>query len=244
MLVHGLFGFDRIQVGTFTVANYFPGIVEHLQLAGNRVFVPCLSPTAGVEERARQLKDFLRRTCPYERVHIVAHSMGGLDARYMISRMGMAGNVATLTTLGTPHRGTAFADWGVSKVEWLVRPTLNLLNMPHDAFYDLTAVRCRQFNAATPDAPGVRYFSVAARYDGRCGRPEWILPHSIVHAAEGPNDGVVSLASARYGEDFEIWPGDHMTLVNWTHPGGSEAETLDRWRRMLERLEPRAITGE
>src|SRR5262245_15550641 len=87
ILVHGLFGFDKIRVGPFTVANYFPGIVESLQIAGNRVFVPSLSPTAGVAERAQQLKDFLRKACPYDRVHLIAHSMGGLDARYMISRL-------------------------------------------------------------------------------------------------------------------------------------------------------------
>jgi len=40
--------------------------------------------------------------------------MGGLDSRHAISlRLGLAERVLTLTTLGTPHRGTAFADWGV-----------------------------------------------------------------------------------------------------------------------------------
>ena len=35
VLVHGLFGFDKITVGSFTVANYFPGILEGLQAAVN-----------------------------------------------------------------------------------------------------------------------------------------------------------------------------------------------------------------
>ena len=39
--------------------------------------------------------------------------MAGLDARYMISKLGMADKVATLVTIGTPHRGSYFADWGV-----------------------------------------------------------------------------------------------------------------------------------
>ncbi len=241
VLVHGLFGFDKIQVGAFTVANYFPGIVEALQEAGNRVFVPSLSPTAGVEERAKQLRDFLRKACPYDKVHLIAHSMGGLDARYMISRLGMAPHVASLTTLGTPHRGSAFADWAVSKVEWLVKPTLTFLSMPHQAFYDLTSARCREFNELTPNAPGVRYFSVAAEHDG--GRPEWLLSHSVVKNAEGANDGVVSLASAQHGEACDIWPGDHFSLVNWNAPRAQPSETLERWKRLIERLCAHELTG-
>ena len=50
--------------------------------------------------------------------------MGGLDARYLISRLGMADRVLSLTTLGTPHRGTSFADWGVSRLQRYLRPLL------------------------------------------------------------------------------------------------------------------------
>jgi triacylglycerol lipase len=236
VLVHGLFGFDKIQLGPMTIANYFPGIVEALQGAGNRVFVPALSPTAGVEERARQLKDFIRRACPYEKLHLIAHSMGGLDARYMISHLDMAPHVATLTTLGTPHRGSSFADWALAKVEWLVKPALAVLKVPHQAFYDLTSARCRAFNDATPNAPGVRYFSVAAEHDASWVSPEWKLSYSIVQTLEGPNDGVVSLLSAHFGESFDVWPGDHFSLVNWNTPRSKPAETLERWMKLIERL--------
>ena len=42
-------------------------------------------------------------------MHLIAHSMGGLDARHMIVREGMAERVASLTTVGTPHNGTPVA---------------------------------------------------------------------------------------------------------------------------------------
>jgi triacylglycerol lipase len=67
VLVHGLFGYDRIRVGGMTVVSYFPGIPELLQTAGNRVWVPFLSPCAGVAQRAGQLKAYLdavARDCP------------------------------------------------------------------------------------------------------------------------------------------------------------------------------------
>ena len=66
-----------------------------------------------------------------------------------------------------------------------------------------------------PDAPGVRYLAVAGVCEAQLRGPEWWLPHSIVDRAEGPNDGVVSVASARWGEHTDVWKGDHLNLVNW-----------------------------
>jgi triacylglycerol lipase len=108
-LVHGLLGYGQLKVCGWTIASYFSNIPEFLSASGNRVLVAQLSPTGGVAERATQLKLFLDREAPREPVHLLAHSMGGLDARYMISRLDMAARVLTLTTLGTAHRGTAFA---------------------------------------------------------------------------------------------------------------------------------------
>src|SRR5262245_44792061 len=93
VLVPGLFGFDRLRLVGFTLVNYFPGIVECLQQSGNRVLVPWLSPTSGAAERAAQLRQFLDRESPSEPVHILAHSMGGLDSRYMISCLDGADRV-------------------------------------------------------------------------------------------------------------------------------------------------------
>src|SRR3954462_3821909 len=91
VLVHGLFGFDQVRLGDWVVADYFPGIADGLRAAGNRVLLARLSPTAGIAERAAQLRAFVDREPPGEPVHVFGHSMGGLDARYMISRLGMAG---------------------------------------------------------------------------------------------------------------------------------------------------------
>src|ERR1043166_840665 len=175
VLVHGLLGYGRVQVAGRTISSYFPGIDRALEEAGNRVLIPTLSPMGGTADRAQQLKDFLLRHSPKDPVHILAHSMGGLDSRYMISKLGMANHVLTLTTLGTPHKGTAFADWGINRLERLVKPVLEFLCLPHGAFYDLTRAKCATFNAEVLDAPGVRYFSVAGKHDGTFYNPEWLL---------------------------------------------------------------------
>src|SRR5262249_40436884 len=156
-----------------TLAEYFPGIVGLLERSGNRVLVPRLSPTDGIAARAKQLGDFLDRHSPGEPVHLIAHSMGGLDSRYLISRLGRADRGLSLTTVGTPPRGTSFASYGIKRLERCVRPLLRWLGMPYQAFYDLTPAACRAFNEAAPDAASVRYFSVAGRCSLRWATANW-----------------------------------------------------------------------
>lgn len=45
----------------------------------------------------------------YERIHVIGHSMGGLIARYYVTRLGGDQHVHTLVTLGTPHQGSYLA---------------------------------------------------------------------------------------------------------------------------------------
>jgi triacylglycerol lipase len=240
VLVHGLLGYGEVRVGALTVSEYFPGVSQQLRAAGNRVLVPTLSPTGGVADRAAELQAFLDREAPNEPVHLVAHSMGGLDARYMISRLGMSERVLSLTTLGTPHRGSTFADWGVSRLSRVVRPILHWLGLSTQAFLDLTTAKCRQFNEGVPDVPSVRYFSVAGRHDGNWLTPEWYLSYSLVHRLEGENDGVVSVASAQWGEHTELWDGDHFSLVNWPNPfarnRGWDRDPAQRYGPLVRRL--------
>jgi pimeloyl-ACP methyl ester carboxylesterase len=73
---------------------------------------------AGVNESARR-----------KRVIVIAHSMGGLVARYWLGPLGGAPLCAALFTLGTPHRGAPKAlDWLVNgagagrlRLPWVTR---------------------------------------------------------------------------------------------------------------------------
>ena len=215
VLVHGLCGFDHLYAFRRPVKDYFPGIREHLEAGGNRVYTARVSPTAGVACRARDLKRFIERDVPAGPVHVIGHSMGGLDARYMTARLGMENRVLSLTTVATPHRGSTFADWGWHRLSRILVPLMRLIGMPHEAFIDLRTDTCRRFNEDVPDVPGVRYFAVAGVCEKPWLGPEWFLPSGIVNRHEGPNDGVVSVASAGWGEHTEVWAGDHLNLVNW-----------------------------
>ena len=232
VLVHGLFGFAQLRLGPWVLADYFHGIPPALGAAGNRAFVARLSPTNGIAKRAAQLRDFIQAQSPDEPVHVIAHSMGGLDARHMISRLGMAGRVLSLTTLGTPHCGSPFADWALSQIGKLVAPVFGTLGLPHRAFDDLTVAHCKEFNERTADVPGVRYFSVAGRFQATWRNLSWHLSAPIVEKAEGASDGVVSIQSATWGESLDVWEGDHMNLINLP----SRPHTLAGYAAVLERV--------
>jgi len=243
VLVHGLLGFDRVKVGPLTLLRYFPGIEDALVAKGHRVGVPNLSKTRGVAHRAKELKRFILDRFPEERVHLIAHSMGGLDARYVISRLGMHDRVLSLTTIGTPHRGSAFADWGIRRLSRSVKPFLHFWGIPTDAFDDLTTEACARFNERTPDAPGVRYYSVAGACPQRLVPWQW-WPATVLSPEDGPNDGVVSVKSAAWGDGTEVWDGDHMNLVNRRNPRAPHwGHRSSDYLRLVERLVPAVVPG-
>lgn len=68
--------------------------------------------TSDVRTAARRLGRSVGALCDrtgYERVHVIAHSLGGLLARYYVQRLGGDTRVHTLVTLGAPHGGTRAA---------------------------------------------------------------------------------------------------------------------------------------
>ena len=112
VLAHGLFGFTRIGVGPVDAHAVFPGrFPRSSEAAGNRVLVTRVPPIAGVEHRAGRLGEQILQAFPDEPVHLIGHSMGGLDARRLLADPSWQRRVLSLTTIGTPHLGTALADF-------------------------------------------------------------------------------------------------------------------------------------
>lgn len=57
--------------------------------------------------------DRIRREHGVEQIDIVAHSMGGILARYYIQKYEGDGKVRTLVTLGSPHQGTLWSRYSI-----------------------------------------------------------------------------------------------------------------------------------
>ncbi len=224
VLAHGLAGFSRFAVRRLKVATYFRGIPEHLEAAGCRVIVTDVPPLGSLAKRAAVLRDAIREKAGDEPVHLIAHSMGGLDARHMISRLGMDEQVLTLIMLGTPNRGSPVADRVhdfATRSRFL--ELLAMTRIEHEALHDLRTETCLRWSEKTPDAPGVRYYSIAGVKPRRKMLYGLRFTHDAIAIAEGPNDGLVSRRSAAWGEVLPRWDCDHLNLVNWTGPHTIEA---------------------
>lgn len=217
VLVHGLFGFDRIGVPGARF-DYFRGIARHLQSLGCDAHAVRLPPSASVPDRARELVAAIEALPAgrYERIDLIAHSLGGLDARYALTHLGLARRVRSLVTVGTPHHGTPLADLALKgPLDW-ARRVVRALGVPLEALEWLGTDALAAFNAEVVDAPGVRYGCVVGGIRDDARVPLAIAPaHAYLRKVAGPNDGLVPVASQYWGETLAEIEADHFAQIGW-----------------------------
>lgn len=118
ILVHG------IVIKNFKHFRAFGKIEKELRQKGFIVYSSNIDGFGTIETNAQMLKeeilDILKKE-NVDKVNIIAHSKGGLDSKYMIENLGMEENVATLTTLCTPHRGSIVASLIMKWPRWLTK---------------------------------------------------------------------------------------------------------------------------
>lgn len=125
ILVHG------IAVKDTWFLKSFGKIDKRLIEAGNIVYKSKIDSFGTVEDNALALKEeilSLMKEHGYEKVNIIAHSKGGLDAKYMIKHLDMDEKVASLTTLCTPHKGSPVASMLLklpSFIKWMITFSIN-----------------------------------------------------------------------------------------------------------------------
>lgn len=227
VLLHGMAGFE--QIGPL---DYFYGVKSRLVADGYQVFVTEVDPFQRVEVRAAQLapqiQSILSRTGA-RRVHLIGHSQGGLDARYLVTHLGYGDRVATVTTISTPHRGSRVADIALGI---LPGPAVSTLAFLADLIggggqdlegqvYELTEEYATSvFEPTTPDDPRVLYYSVAGEtkaatldlwHDDVCDPLLWA--GYLLLSPTGANDGLVTVQSARHGVFLGTVPADHLDEV-------------------------------
>ena len=101
-------GFDEL----FGVYEYWFGIPDALRDGGATVFVTEVSQLNSTEARGEQLIDQIEQIVAITgkpKVNLIGHSHGGLDVRYVAAvRPDL---VASVTSVGSPHKGAALADF-------------------------------------------------------------------------------------------------------------------------------------
>jgi triacylglycerol lipase len=207
--------------------DYFEGLREHLGGGPHVPLFPKVAPLASSKARADALAVEINRGFPQGEIHIIAHSMGGLDSRHLIAadHPGLSERIVSLTTLSTPHRGSPVADLlagprpagQFGSTYDAIRQAIGMLGIDIGALGDLTANNAAQLPDVAVTHPHIRYRSyfAAGRQAGPATSLALLPTHEFVLARTGQaNDGLVALDSARYGELREpFWPCDHADMV-------------------------------
>lgn len=225
VLAHGLLGFDELHVaGRYLPGfHYWRGIIDAFRSHGIEVITASVPASASIEERASKLGQDIEQKARGKAVNIVAHSMGGLDARYLISQMQPSSTqIMSLTTISTPHQGTAFADYVFNQIGDVRLPKvyrmLEKLSLETGAFKQLTRRYMQDnFNPTVLNRHDVRYFS----YGAATTHGPWSafrVSNKLLSELEGPNDGLVSVSSSKWGEyKGTLIDVSHLDLINWTN---------------------------
>lgn len=260
VLAHGVCRFDRAWSDSPGIGSnndpkldqlhYFKGLRTELMTHGFTVYHSNVSWAASVETRAKQLKDNIIKILKIEKckkLNIIAHSMGGLDARHMLFKFRdsdyLQECVASLITISSPHNGSPFADWGTDKLPYVI-PVAQKLGLYLDGLKDLRTDQCRIFNTN----PDVIEFEKSCEkkivFQTFAGRQKFWgvfdplkLPFYIIEKKEGDNDGLVSIKSAKW--KYHYFKGilentDHLNQLGWWDP--SQIFDYETESQLLKRI--------
>jgi triacylglycerol lipase len=237
VLAHGLFGFDEIAVVGQRHA-YFRGVRERLETSLWQVNVARVARFGSIAERARDLATFIA-SIDAPRVNVVAHSMGGLDARWAISQLGMGKRIASLTTIGTPHRGTPLADLGDELLKRSgLGAALRAIGLPLAALQDLTTARLEALAAALPEDPAVAYGCVVGVARRQLATNPLLWPTRLyLSSCAGDNDGIVPASSQRWGDVVAEVEADHWAQIGWS----TQFDAVEFYAGLLRELRGRGF---
>lgn len=249
ILAHGIARFDIVrEVLGQTIRDIWPGfafptdelhyfrnIGSHLRRRGYVVYHTNVAFAGGLPQRAHDLSVEVSRILAEsgaEKGHLIGHSMGGLDGRFLLRHNlgNLTPRVRSLTTIGTPHLGTSFADWGLSPnnigQEAVVLLRL-LFNLDATGFLDLTTTSCAAFNAeAEPfEASNEVAYQVVGSAEAETAvfaplQPSCRLIQQFEghDSYQGANDGLVSLTSQLWTKQLRRDDGRRKQVPQYTFP--------------------------
>ncbi len=213
--VHGMGfrGFRRL--------GYWGRVPAMLQKEGIPAFFTQQDANGSIESNAKQLASALElvlNETGAEKVNIIAHSKGGLEARFLVSSLGYAGRIASVTTLSTPHGGSVTVDkllrfprplvrFGCKMADFWFRLLGDATPHTYQAILSFQTAQAAEFNNKNPDAPAVYYQSYAFVMKHWYSDCFMLLPHLLVHHWEGANDGFLPPSAVQWGNFRGVFSG-------------------------------------
>ena len=224
-MVHGMGARDRKRL------NYWGRVPKVLESKGARLFFGNQDSNGAVEENAVVLKASLEAALAEtgaEKVNIIAHSKGGLEARYLVSSLGMGDKVASLTTVSTPHNGSATMDFlmklpailmkfGCAVADLWFRILGDKKPYTYSCLKCFTTAEAKKFNERNPDVPGVYNQSYAFVMKHWHSDLAMIIPYLIVKIFDGKNDGLLAPDATRWANFRGVYSGAGRRGVSHCH---------------------------
>ena len=206
VLVHG------IAFKDFNVFRAFGKVQHLLEHAGNKVSTARTDSFGRIQTNAVQLKEHIERVLSEtgaKKVNIIAHSKGGLDARYMVYHLGMENKVASVTFLCTPHKGSQVATrlYGLPRfLRGFIAGSINFwYRLAGDKHPDALSV-CRQLSYSPDgvledfnDSDGIYMQSYSTRMDR--ASDDFVMGIPLMFSRnyeDGQTDGIVSVESSKF----------------------------------------------
>jgi triacylglycerol lipase len=224
VLSHGM----GTQAKVVHLIDYWWEIPNSLEDQGARVYITSVnamdtSAAKGLAWKQQVLQ--ILAISGASKVNVIGHSHGGIYTRYAITNLGMAGKVASLTTIASPHRGSVIADMIMkvipNSMEPLVGDILDLVmslimgdtngNSVGNGYELIRSNMINVFNPNTPNVSGVYYQSYAYKIKNILGGGMMGITWLAMKPYEGDNDGLVSITSAQWGNFRGVFAGNSLS---------------------------------
>lgn len=227
-----------------------------LRTHGVTAYAPNIVPYAKIETRAQgwvQLIHKLTEEQGYDKLNIIAHSMGGLDIRYALARLGIDHKIASVTTICTPHRGTSLAELTLKTPNAIREKLADFLDWMGDRIYPHTKSDSvasatqltrryitEEFNPNIPDVPDIPYYSYSSAVGKGTAHPINVIgryQNNHIYEQEGINDGMVSVESSRWGIHLKTAALSHLEQMHVRVKNDREPVYRAFWLEVIRMLE-------
>lgn len=253
VLVHGVSNRGaKLSIGPVGLGDYFyqiPNLIRRF-VPNVEVHVVDLPTDRSIGARAQALQNFLTGTFKNKTVHLICHSIGGLDARYAAWIL-KSPNIQTITTIATPHHGTPLADWAVHQINtkgiWYY--ILKLFGRDISGWRFLPEITTKSmaevFNQKVFNRSDIGYYSVIGYGSNTNGTltpamrfTQWMMSGQLTSGEM--TDGIVPKSSQEWGTVLFERELDHLSQINhhfltFVTPGDRQ-KSKDMWRMLLNKV--------
>ncbi|QQO09131.1 esterase/lipase family protein [Breznakiella homolactica] len=209
LFIHGA-GFRDKTLGV----NYWGRIPKHYVENGISVYYGGTDAWGSIEKNGELIQTRIHeilKTEKTDKVNIIAHSRGGLEARYVINELAMAEKIASLTTISTPHHGSKamnialrFPEKLYEFISFFINIWFKIAGDKYPDFFrssrQLSEKKCSEFNSKYPNKESVYYQSYASELKYFFGDLLFLFTYPLIKIFDGKNDGLCPVESAKWGE--------------------------------------------